>query len=161
MIAATSRRNLENSKEVAIDRGLKRLISFDERSSSRGTRTEDHQRRTLLAAERRDLHGWQLKSLRDTDQVTRGPSTHRRRSGPSANARFQSMAPPNRGPIEQDLRKLLDNTRREAERYASAHYRREGQEGRSGLGMRFEALEAAVIRLAQALDQLSSQHPDR
>jgi len=63
------------------------------------------------------------------------------------------MATTNVGPIEKDLRKLLQQTRAEAELYSSAHYRREGQEGKSGLGMRLEAIEEALVRLARAIDK--------
>jgi hypothetical protein len=54
--------------------------------------------------------------------------------------------------LEYEIRSLLEETRREAHRYASAHYREPGTPGKSGLNMRLEAIEAALIKLAAAVD---------
>ena len=62
------------------------------------------------------------------------------------------MAATKQGEAERTVRELLEQTRREAEMYASAHYRRSNQEGRTGLALRLEAIEEALLRLARAID---------
>ena len=58
------------------------------------------------------------------------------------------------GPIEEQIAQLLARTRQQNERYASAHYRRPGQPGRTGLGKRLEALEQALVMLASEVDAI-------
>ena len=54
--------------------------------------------------------------------------------------------------IEDKIQSLLEETRTEAERYSSAHYRRP-TEGKTGLALRLEAIEEALLELAKALDR--------
>lgn len=52
--------------------------------------------------------------------------------------------------MTQEVEGLLDEARGKADRYASAHY--PTGEAKTGLGIRLEAIEAALLRLATAAD---------
>lgn len=67
------------------------------------------------------------------------------------------MAATKQESLERTIQALLDETRRSAEMYASAHYRRANQEGRTGLGLRLETIERALVELARAVDELDSR----
>ena len=54
--------------------------------------------------------------------------------------------------VETRLRQLLNNAWARGGRYASAHYREPHHTGESGLNIRFEAFEQAVVELARELD---------
>lgn len=59
-------------------------------------------------------------------------------------------------PVEERIKQLFARTRQQNERYASAHYRRPGQPGQSGLGNRLGALEEALVILAGEIDRLDN-----
>jgi len=52
--------------------------------------------------------------------------------------------------ITPEVEGLLEEARGTAERYASAHY--PTGEAKSGLGIRLEAIETALLRLAASID---------
>lgn len=54
--------------------------------------------------------------------------------------------------VEDEIENLLAATRVEAECYASASYMGPQGEQRSGLGLRLQAIEEALLRLARAID---------
>jgi hypothetical protein len=58
--------------------------------------------------------------------------------------------------IETKVRDLLASTRAEADRYSSAAYRDESGAPTTGLGMRLDAIEQALIQLAQEFDRRDS-----
>lgn len=57
-------------------------------------------------------------------------------------------------PLEERIAGLLARTRRQNERYGSAHYRGPTQRGETGLGNRLEALEQALMILAREIDAM-------
>jgi len=59
--------------------------------------------------------------------------------------------------LEARVRRLLDDARERGHQYSSAHYREPGRPGESGLNIRLEALEHAVIELAGAVDVASKK----
>jgi hypothetical protein len=59
--------------------------------------------------------------------------------------------------ITPEVERLLEEARKKADRYASAHY--PTGEAKSGLGIRLEAIEAALLRLAAAADEKRNAQP--
>lgn len=54
--------------------------------------------------------------------------------------------------MENEIRELLEQTRQRARLYSSAHY----GPGETGLGLRLDAIEQALTRLAQSIDHISA-----
>lgn len=58
--------------------------------------------------------------------------------------------------VEEDIRRLLEETRAANEQYESAKYRDPKLPGRSGISARLEAIEEGLLRLARAVDEQRS-----
>lgn len=54
--------------------------------------------------------------------------------------------------MENEIRELLEETRQRARFYGSAHY----GPGETGLGLRLDAIEEALTRLARSIDEISA-----